>query len=80
MLQLLAFWLGSMAMGLAVGVAVLFFLRDLALDFINDLESTTATSTVGLVQIAIGVLALLLAAMIAMRFPARRRPSADARR
>ena len=73
MLQLLAFWLGGVAMGLAVGLGVLFLLRDLALDFIRDLESTTATSTVGLVQLAIGVLALLLAAMIATRFPARRR-------
>ena len=72
-LQLLAFWLGGLVMGFAVGLGVLFLLRDLALDFINDLESTTATSTVGLVQIAIGVLALLLAGMIALRFPARRR-------
>jgi hypothetical protein len=52
---------------------VLLLLHDLALDFIKDLESTTATSTVGLVQITIGVLALLLAAMIALRFPSRRR-------
>lgn len=71
--QLLAFWLGGMAMGLTVGLGVLFLLRDLALDVIRYLESTTATTTVGLVQLAIGVLALLLAAMIAMRFPARRR-------
>ena len=49
-LQLLAFWLGGLAMGLAVGLGVLFLLRDLALDFIKNLESTTATSTVGLVQ------------------------------
>ena len=72
-LQLLAFWLGGVAMGFAVGLGVLFLLRDLALDFINDFESTTATSTVGLVQIAVGVLALLLAGMIALRFPAPRR-------
>src|SRR3954469_13720876 len=73
MLQLLAFWLGGLAMGFGVGLSVLLLLHDLALDFINDLESTTATSTVGLVQVAVGVLALLLAAMIAMRFPSRRR-------
>ena len=35
-LQLLAFWLGGLAMGFAVGLGVLFLLRDLALDFIND--------------------------------------------
>ncbi len=72
-LQLLAFWIGGVAMGFGVGLGVLFLLRDLALDFMNDLESTTATSTVGVIQITIGVLALLLAAMIAMRFPTRRR-------
>lgn len=72
MIQLLAFWLGGLAMGFGVGLGVVLLLHDLALDFINDLESTTATSTVGLVQVAIGVLALLLAAMIAMRFPSRR--------
>jgi hypothetical protein len=65
-------------MGFAVGFGVLFLLRDLALEFINDLESTTATSTVGLVQIAVGVLALLLAGMIALRFPAPRRASVQA--
>ncbi len=75
-LQLLAFWLGGVIMGLAVGLSVLFFLRDVALDFIQDLESTTATSTVALVQIAVGVLALLLAALIAARFPARLRAKA----
>jgi hypothetical protein len=75
-LQLLAFWLGGLAMGLTVGLGVLFLLRDVAQKIIGDLESTTATSTVGLVQLAIGVLALLLAAMVAMRFPVRRRAPA----
>src|SRR4051794_25680644 len=76
MLQLLAFWLGGLAMGFGVGLSVLLLLHDLALDFFKDLESTTATSTVGLVQVTIGVLAFLLAAMIAMRFPSRRRARA----
>ena len=31
MLQLLAFWLGGMAMGFTVGLGVLFLLRDFAL-------------------------------------------------
>jgi hypothetical protein len=74
--QLLAFWLGGMVMGLAVGLGVLFFLRDVAQDLIGDLESTTATSAVGLVQIAIAVLALLLAGLIAARLPARLRARA----
>jgi hypothetical protein len=72
MLQLLAFWLGGLAMGFGVGLSVLLLLHDLALDYIKDLESTTATSTVGLVQVTIGVLAFLLATMIAVRFPSRR--------
>ena len=76
MLHLLAFWLGGVAMGLAVGLGVLFFLRDVALDFFQDLESTTATSTVAIAQIAVGLLALLLAALIAARFPARMRARA----
>ncbi len=71
--QLLAFWLGSLVMGFAVGLGVLFLLRGLVLEFINDLESTTTSSTVALVQIAIGTLGLLSAGMIALRFPVRPR-------
>ena len=79
--QLSAFWLGGMAMGLAVGLGVLFVLRDFALVLMQHVASATASSTVGLAQIVMGVLALVVAALIAVGFFARRRarvPTPDA--
>ncbi|RDH79829.1 GAP family protein [Mycolicibacterium moriokaense] len=72
-LQLLAFWLGGLAMGLLVGLSALFFLRDFALAVMEDMESRTASSAGAFVQIAVGALALLLAVLIAVRVPVRRR-------
>jgi hypothetical protein len=57
MLQLLAFLCGSFAMGTTVGLAVLFFLRLALLGH--------AHFTLPKVQVAIGVLALLAAAVVA---------------
>ena len=70
-LQLLAFWLGGLTMGLTVGLGALFLLRDLALDLMADMPSAADGSTVGLVQVGIGVLAVIVAAVIAMGFPRR---------
>jgi hypothetical protein len=70
-LQLLAFWLGGLAMGLLVGLGALFVLRDLALELMADMPAAADGSTVSLVQVGIGVLALLVATLIAMGFPRR---------
>ena len=74
MLQLLAFWLGGLVMGFAVGLGVLFLLRDFALDFMQHEESAAATSGVALIQIAVGALALTIATLIAAGFRMRTRP------
>ena len=70
-LQLLAFWLGGLAMGLLVGLGALFLLQDVALELMRNMPAAAGGSTVGLVQIGIGVLAVLIAALIAMGFPRR---------
>ena len=73
MLQLLAFLCGGFAMGLAVGLFVLFILRHRLLAATNI--------TVPKVQIVIGLLALLVAVVLATNIWARqfqRRPVAGA--
>ncbi|HKV19408.1 MAG TPA: GAP family protein [Mycobacterium sp.] len=70
-LQLLAFWLGGLAMGLAVGLGALFLLRDLALELMEDMPSTGDNRTIALIEIGIGVVALLIAALVGLR-PSRR--------
>lgn len=70
-LQLLAFWLGSLTMGLAVGLGALFLLRGFALDLMQEVPGAGGGSNVAIVQIGVGVLALLIAALIAMGFPRR---------
>jgi len=73
MLQLLAFLCGGFAMGMAVGLVVVFILRQRLLGATN--------LTVPKVQIVIGLLALLVAAVLATNVSARqfhRRPVAAA--
>lgn len=72
-LQLSAFWLGSLAMGLGVGLGALFLLREPALVFMAHMEARAASSGAALVQIAVGALALMLALMVAIRVPVRLR-------
>jgi hypothetical protein len=66
MLNLLAFWFGGIVVSLLVGLGSLFVLHDFALTAIQHLASAAATSTVRHVQIAAGVVALLVAARILM--------------
>jgi Sap, sulfolipid-1-addressing protein len=73
MRSLLAYWLGCIGPAIAVGLGVLILLRDFGLIVMQNVTSTVASSTCGRVQIAIGVLALLIAALIAVGFPARQR-------
>jgi hypothetical protein len=67
LLQLLAFLCGGFAMGVTVGLVVLFVVRSAV---------SPAQFTLPRVQMVIGVLALLAAAVLAVR-PARPRPDGD---
>ena len=78
MVNLLAFWVGGMATAVAVGIAVLALLRDVALvairhanSLINDVRSEVTVLAGGRLQITIGVIMLLLAARMVARERAR---------
>ena len=62
MLHLFAYWLGGIVMSLIVGLSALFVLRDFAFT-----ASTTSSSTAGQIRMAVGALALLFAALIAVK-------------
>ena len=66
-LNLLAFWFGGIAVSLLLGLGSLLLLRNFTLTAIQHLESAAATSTVRHIQIAAGVVALLVALRIFMR-------------
>ncbi|WP_197717811.1 GAP family protein [Mycobacterium basiliense] len=70
--QLVAFWLGGITTSVALAVGVLFGLREFALSAMHRWEIATASSTAGHVQIAMGVLALLIAAIAVGRAPHQR--------
>lgn len=71
--HLLALVLGGLALSLVAGAIVLFALHDVALDLMHGVTRTAASSTVGHVQIVMGVLALAIAGPIALGFPNRHR-------
>jgi uncharacterized membrane protein len=73
MLNLLAFWLGGVAAGIAAALVVLLFLRDLTLSVMRVVVSAVSSPIVAHMQVAIGVLAVPIAALIAARFWARQR-------
>src|ERR1700685_1826005 len=68
MLNLLAFWIGGMATGIAGALGALILLRDFMLKATKIVSSMAASSTAGDIKIAAGVLALLIAASIAVGF------------
>jgi hypothetical protein len=72
-LHLVALWLGGMAVGVVLGLAVLFGLHDVALGVMHRVELATTSSTAGHIQIAMGVLALVVAAAIVVGFSVRQR-------
>ncbi len=61
--HLVAFWLGGIAISVVLALGVLFGLRDFTLGVLNRVELATASSTAGHIQIAMGVLALLIAGL-----------------
>jgi hypothetical protein len=75
MVNLLAFWLGGMATGVATALGALILLRESLPAIVQDVTSTVAVFTRGPVEIVIGLLALSAAARIAVgsspRQPAR---------
>lgn len=71
LLNLFAFWLGGMTTGVVAGLTALLVLRDALPGLVHDMTATMARLTGGHVQIVVGVLALSVAAVGAMRRPAR---------
>jgi Sap, sulfolipid-1-addressing protein len=72
-LHLIALWLGGMAVGVVLGLGVLFGLHDVTLGLMHRLQVATSSSTAGHIQIAMGVLALVVAALIVVGFSVRQR-------
>lgn len=72
-LTLLAFWLGGMATGLVGALVVLLLLREAAAPLSQHLAAMASGGWVGPLQIAGGVLALLIGAKLAMNVAARQR-------
>ncbi|MBW0013969.1 GAP family protein [Mycobacterium sp.] len=72
-LHLVALWLGGLAVGVALALAVLFGLHDVALGAMQRLQVASATHTAGHIQIVMGVLALVVAVSISVGFSLRHR-------
>jgi hypothetical protein len=70
--HLVAFWLGGLTISAVVAVGVLFGLRDFALGVMHRVQFAAASSTAGGIQIAMGVLVLLIAALAAGLLPRQR--------
>jgi Sap, sulfolipid-1-addressing protein len=70
-LHLVALWLGGMAVGVVLALGVLFGLHDVVLGVMDRVELATSSSAAGRIQIAMGVLALVVAAAIAIGFSVR---------
>lgn len=71
-LHLVALWLGGLAVGVVLAAGALFGLHDIALRAMHRVEVATASSTAGQIQTALGALALVVAAAIAVGFSVRR--------
>lgn len=72
-LNLLAYWLGAMFVGVTAAVVVLTMMRDFAPTLLQTVSFLAATPLVRHAQIAFGVLALVLAALTTAGLPARQR-------
>ncbi len=76
MVNLLMFWLGGIATSLTVGLITLFVLREFSLNLMKRVAVAAESYNVAHIQIIAGVLALLIAAVIATGFLTReRRPA-----
>jgi hypothetical protein len=70
--HLVAFWLGGLTISAIVALGVLFGLHDFALGVMHQVQLAAASSTAGHIQIAVGVLVLLIAGLAAGLLPRRR--------
>jgi hypothetical protein len=70
-LHLLALWLGGMAVGVVLALGALCGLHHIALGVMDRVQLATSSSTAGQIQIAAGVFALVVAALIAIGFSVR---------
>ncbi|MCV7093151.1 GAP family protein [Mycobacterium interjectum] len=70
-LHLVALWLGGIAVGVVLALGALVGLHDVVLGVMDRVELATSTTTAGRIQIAMGVFALLVAALIAIGFSLR---------
>lgn len=73
MLNLLTFCLGGIATGLGVALGVLILLRDFTLKVVQGVSSAAASSSFRHIQITVGFVVLLVAALIAVGFSLRLR-------
>jgi hypothetical protein len=64
MRNLLAFWLGGMAAGIAVALVVLLWLRGWAASAMRAVESAASYPIVGQIQVVIGVFAVVIAVRV----------------
>jgi Sap-like sulfolipid-1-addressing protein len=77
-LNLLTFWLGGLAGGVAAAVAILLFLRDFTLGVMRAVVSATSSPIVTYLQVAVGALAVSWAALLLNRLGARKRSTVPA--
>jgi hypothetical protein len=69
---LVAFWLGGMAVSVALATGVLFGVRDSTVTVMRRVQAATATATAGHIQIGMGFVALLLAGVAVGLSPRQR--------
>ena len=68
LLNLLAFWLGGMTTGVSVALGAVILPRDYVPVLVQGVRSIVASVAAGYLQIAVGVLALLIAARLAVNY------------
>jgi hypothetical protein len=71
MRNLLAFWLGGMAAGVTTALVVVLFLRNFAVSIMREVVSAVSSPIVADIQVAIGVLAVVIGARFWARQHAR---------
>lgn len=70
--HLVTFWLGGLTVSAVVALGVLFGMRDFALRTVHRVQLAAASSAAGNIQIAAGVLVLLIAALAVGLVPRQR--------
>lgn len=71
-LHLFALWLGGVAVGVTLALGALVGLHDVVLGVMDRVDVATSSSTAGRIQVAMGLLALVIAGAIAVGVSVRR--------